>query len=226
MTLQADVLHSPLADESVDSIVATDVVDALRRRHNHEEWAFFTEIAPHTGWAGRWIDALAMNLWHSNKYFRISYEVKVSRSDFLRELKHPGKRQWALKLSNEFYFAAPKGMIKPEELPEEAGLIEITQNGAVGPHKFPDWGAAYCLNDCGVSAQTIRQNYVDGIGRNRVRHRAFYPPGNCPKHPRFKSRLKVKAPKREAEEPSLGFIASVARQIQRQYMNAQGRGES
>jgi hypothetical protein len=46
------------------------------------------------------------------------YEVKVSRSDFLRD----GKYQCYLPYCNEFYFVVPKGLIKKEELPTEVGL--------------------------------------------------------------------------------------------------------
>ncbi|MBI3004435.1 MAG: hypothetical protein HYY49_03360 [Ignavibacteriales bacterium] len=53
-----------------------------------------------------------------------SIEVKVDRRDFLQELKKPHKQFWALMYSNQFYFCAPKGLIKIEELPEYAGLLE------------------------------------------------------------------------------------------------------
>jgi hypothetical protein len=51
-------------------------------------------------------------------------ELKLTRNDFRSELRHPQKRRWALMYSNKFYFCAPKGLIKPEELPPEAGLLE------------------------------------------------------------------------------------------------------
>ncbi|WP_128083539.1 hypothetical protein [Paenibacillus sp. DMB5] len=47
------------------------------------------------------------------------YEVKVSRSDFLRDDKWMGY----LPLCHEFSFVCPAGLIKPEELPEQVGLI-------------------------------------------------------------------------------------------------------
>jgi len=50
----------------------------------------------------------------------IGYEVKVSRGDFL------GDEKWYsyLDYCHTFSFVAPKGMIKPEELPEYVGLVE------------------------------------------------------------------------------------------------------
>ena len=47
------------------------------------------------------------------------YEIKVSRSDFVRDEKWHGYLQYC----HQFYFVCPVGMIKPEELPPEVGLI-------------------------------------------------------------------------------------------------------
>lgn len=38
---------------------------------------------------------------------RVCYEVKISRADFLSELKQPIKRRIGLRYSNEFYFVTP-----------------------------------------------------------------------------------------------------------------------
>lgn len=53
------------------------------------------------------------------------YEIKVSRSDFLSDEKWRGY----LDLCNRFYFVAPPGVIQPDELPTEAGLIVTSKNG-------------------------------------------------------------------------------------------------
>ena len=54
------------------------------------------------------------------------YEVKISRSDFLRDKK---KGKWAyfenkttFNLPNYFSYVCPEGLIKPEEIPAYAGL--------------------------------------------------------------------------------------------------------
>jgi hypothetical protein len=56
---------------------------------------------------------------------RICYEVKISRSDYLSEMKHPLKRRLGMRYSNEFYFLTPAGMLQPSEIPVECGLIEV-----------------------------------------------------------------------------------------------------
>jgi len=50
------------------------------------------------------------------------YEVKGERSDFQRDISS-GKWRRYLEICNRFYFAAPKGLVKREEIPAEAGLI-------------------------------------------------------------------------------------------------------
>lgn len=55
----------------------------------------------------------------------VAYEVKVSRGDFARELANPAKRAAAMEVSNQFFFAAPGGLIAPAEVPEGCGLVEV-----------------------------------------------------------------------------------------------------
>lgn len=65
------------------------------------------------------MDAWVMNRsWARPCY--TAYEIKVYRSDFLSDKKW----RYYLPYCNEFYFVAPKGMIRPDELPPEAGLME------------------------------------------------------------------------------------------------------
>lgn len=122
---------------------AFDVINGLRKRHgrNGVQWAFFDELRAGTGYTP-WrdkikgkpnleqrMDAWAINLYPSKGFLRICYEIKVSRSDFIHEMKHPEKRQQGLSLSNQFYFATPVGLVRAEEIPPECGLIEIDAEG-------------------------------------------------------------------------------------------------
>ena len=53
------------------------------------------------------------------------YEIKVSRSDFMADDK------WHMYLNycNVFYFVCPTGLIQPEELPENVGLLWVSKTG-------------------------------------------------------------------------------------------------
>lgn len=97
---------------------AVEVKDALRRRHPARDgfapgpWTVIEE------WMG--IDVLAISAWASvGRFSRVGYEVKVSRSDFRRELLRPHKRVQQVGWCNEFYLAAPSGLLKADELTYE-----------------------------------------------------------------------------------------------------------
>ena len=87
----------PLAEiPKAGGITASDVLDVLAARHDEGgwngrpgRWVFLREVPALTGAWGEQqrFDALALGLVPSNKYARIVYEVKVSRADWLRELK-------------------------------------------------------------------------------------------------------------------------------------------
>lgn len=107
-----------------------EIMEALRYRHQGD--MLFPELRGGAGYGGqsnRYIDAWAMCVTPSKGNPRTAYEIKTSRPDFLRELKKPAKRKAALLFSNQFYFATPTGIVKPEELPPEAGLIEVRDLG-------------------------------------------------------------------------------------------------
>jgi len=123
-------------------MTSKDILEALKRHYKDErQWAFFKELRVGTGYRLSWahqgpeynnpeqrIDAWVINCYKSKQYEKIAFEIKVSRSDFLNEIHNPSKREQALHLSNRFYFAAPKGLIKVEEIPEECGLVEIDKD--------------------------------------------------------------------------------------------------
>lgn len=95
------------------------------------EWACFRELATWTGFTPRLIDFYAFNCWESKGFLRVAYEVKVYRGDFKRELDEPGKRQPAMKLSNEFYFICPEGMLGVDEIPPGCGLRDVNATGRI-----------------------------------------------------------------------------------------------
>jgi len=63
-----------------------------------------------------------------NKFSLDIYEVKVTRSDFLQEIKKK-KYEASLPHCNRFYFAVLSGVCTPDEIPKEIGLIVRGENG-------------------------------------------------------------------------------------------------
>lgn len=91
------------------------------------EWLFLRELRVGTGHrnnSAQRLDAFALNCLPHLAMKRVCYEVKISRADFLGELKKPLKRRMGMRYSNEFYFVTPSGLLKTAEIPVECGLIE------------------------------------------------------------------------------------------------------
>lgn len=55
------------------------------------------------------------------------YEVKVSRQDFLSDDKWPGYLDYC----HRFYFACPAGLISPDEVHRDVGLVWVRENGTL-----------------------------------------------------------------------------------------------
>lgn len=72
-------------------------------------------------------DLLAVRKSFSNPSF-IIYEVKISRSDFQADI-NKGKYQAYFEHCCQLYFAAPKGLITKDEIPEGTGLMVRGDNG-------------------------------------------------------------------------------------------------
>lgn len=110
-------------------MTATDIHRALMASlFESPMWVYIREFRAGTGWAesaNRYLDAWAIQSWPSTGMGVVAIEIKVSRSDWQRELGKPRKRDAALRISNRFYFAAPAGLIHENEVPEECGLIEV-----------------------------------------------------------------------------------------------------
>ena len=105
---------APECEQAAPKMTATDVKDALRRRHPSDSNT--------GGMVGQWtcieewrnIDLLALNAWQ--KADVIGYEVKVSRSDMRGELLAPDKRAAGVAMTTEFYFAVPAGLLTAAEI--------------------------------------------------------------------------------------------------------------
>lgn len=107
-----------------------NLLDRLQVRHNQHggngpKWVFMEHVRSHSGFDVRaTIDGLAMHLWQSKRHEVHAYEIKVSRSDFRRELvddcyKSSVWREWV----DYFWVVAPKDVVPLDELPDDWGLM-------------------------------------------------------------------------------------------------------
>jgi hypothetical protein len=103
----------------------------LHKRYPPPEWAMLEEVAPATGGGTRYADGIAVNLWQSRGHAVHGFEIKVSRSDWLRELKQPEKAEPLYRHCDHWWIVAPRGVVKDGELPPTWGLLELRESGLV-----------------------------------------------------------------------------------------------
>lgn len=70
---------------------------------------------------------------------RIAIEIKVSRSDFLADVRSPEKQAPWRALAHRHAFACPEGLIRPDEVPDGSGLLYVTP----GRTRENGWRLAY-----------------------------------------------------------------------------------
>lgn len=108
-------------------ITASDVIAALKLRFASPQFAFLEQVADGTGARShRWADAVAMSVWPSRGYDIHGIEVKVSRYDFLNEIKNPAKAEAVQKYCNRWWMAVgDKKIVQAGELPPTWGLLAL-----------------------------------------------------------------------------------------------------
>jgi len=104
--------------------------DLLKNKYRSPKGSFestviLSEVPNGTGgFQSRWIDAAVFEMWPSKGLSRSAFEIKVTRSDFLRELQQPEKHRWCKECFHYFWFIAPKDVVQSiEELPAGAGWM-------------------------------------------------------------------------------------------------------
>lgn len=56
----------------------------------------------------------------------LAIEIKVSRSDFLSDIRNPAKQASWREVAHRHAFAVPDGLVRPEEIPAGSGLLAVT----------------------------------------------------------------------------------------------------
>ncbi len=108
------------------------ILRILQQRHRRDLWLTEVKDGPSTLAQTSRLDALAIKKSWTQPRF-VGYEVKISRSDFLRDDK------WVtyLPVTHQFSFACPWELIQPNELPSEVGLYWIDADGRLKQVRRP-----------------------------------------------------------------------------------------
>jgi hypothetical protein len=101
-------------------------IAALRDKFPAPAFALLAGVANATGGRhSRQADALAFSCWPSRGLHLIGFEVKVSRSDWLREMKDPAKAETICRFCDYWFVACGQaGIVRADELPPTWGLLE------------------------------------------------------------------------------------------------------
>jgi hypothetical protein len=142
-------------------MAANQIIELLASRHWQD--IFVSECKNGSSDGGH----LRLDGWAMKKSWvhplTIGYEVKVSRSDFVGDEKWRGYLQYC----NEFYFVCPSGLIRPDELPDDTGLLWVAKTGTrLFRKKKPVYRTKTNLLDI--------YKYVL-MCRTRIVHSAYYP---------------------------------------------------
>lgn len=137
-----------------------EVRAALRNRHPSDKgaWAFLEEVRNGTGYqrTTRSADALAMSLWPSRGLEIHGFEIKVSRSDWKRELEEPAKAEVILRFCDRWWLAVgDEEIVQPGELPPTWGLLIPRGKGLVAKVEAPK-----------LEAQPITRLFLASLLRN------------------------------------------------------------
>lgn len=122
-----------------DRITTGAIKDALLRTYTSPEYATFFEVGDGTGsHHSRWADAVSMACWPSRGLKIIGFEIKASRSDWLREKKNPKKSIAVQQFCDQWILVTAPGVLGIGELPANWGHMELSGRKLVTVTKAPD----------------------------------------------------------------------------------------
>ena len=111
-------------------VTAADVYTMLAARYRGDGWELIPQVPDGTGATkGRTADAIAFQTWPSKGLEWHGFEIKVARSDWLRELNDLSKSAPFRKFVDRWWIVAPSGVLTKEELPRGWGWLCPQKSG-------------------------------------------------------------------------------------------------
>jgi len=105
--------------------ITVALVTGVYERFAEPEWLCMQQVAI----GGRSLDVVAIRMW--SRAVINAFEVKATRSDWLREMRKPEKADAVIGACDHFWLVTAKGVAKPEEIPEHWGWLVLQPNGKV-----------------------------------------------------------------------------------------------
>jgi hypothetical protein len=150
-------------------IYDADLYDALLLRFPRDEYVVLQEVSTVDG--ARRADAIAIALWASRGQEMHGFEVKASRSDWLRELKEPAKAEAMFNLCDRWWLlVTDESIVKDGELPAaQWGMLALKGKQLRTVVKAPPLAAARCARGRS-SCRLLRKCSRGGEGRRAAPH--------------------------------------------------------
>lgn len=152
----------------------------LSKRYAPPAYCLLGEVRDAAGFkASRSADAIAMSLWPSRGLLLMGFEFKVSRGDWLKELKTPEKAETIAAYCDTWTLVTPPDVAKLEEIPPAWGWIVADgkrlrdeKRAAQSPAKAMDRGFLACLlrraTEGMVPASQVNELAREDVERARV----------------------------------------------------------
>jgi hypothetical protein len=118
---------------TTEKLTSMDVRACIQRHFGMggEQYAVLFEVRNGTAWrANRSVDAVVMSLWPSLGMHLMGMEIKISRSDWMREYRDPAKASEVFDYFDKWWLVAPANVAKMEEIPEPWGWL-VPENGTL-----------------------------------------------------------------------------------------------
>jgi hypothetical protein len=121
-----------------------DMLDLLHERYsknpgNGPRYVFAEHVRNQGGFGWdvplRTADGLAIDLWPSGGHAIHGFEVKVSRADWLTELRDPEKAEAFKPYCDHWWLVVPDTGIVRDDLPEGWGLLAVARGGVLRVRK-------------------------------------------------------------------------------------------
>lgn len=94
-------------------------------------FAILPQVRDTTGNTGiHVVDAVVASMWPSRGVWLGGVEIKITKSDWRKELRDVNKASVLQSFCKYWFVAAPSGVIPVGEVPEAWGLIEVREDGA------------------------------------------------------------------------------------------------
>lgn len=212
------------------AFTTAEIMEKLRARFAWPEYALLEEVGfgGDGSFGNRYsrADAIAIGQWHSSGYGLQGFEVKCSRSDWMKEVRTIGKADAAYRYCSRFWLVAPEAVATIDELPGTWGwmvprgatLRVKRQAPVLQPAPLPPGmishlvGVAIRRNSSEQTmARRIREEYERGLAAGIEQEQMKYRPEALERLQKAVDRFEAESGVKIADEWGYGDIGKAVR---------------